>query len=119
LAFYSPYEKRQKSSRSGYTGIDGTAIIPAVSDSTSLPAGGFVTFFADGDQDVSEVDAAWIPGRYMADLVAITGRTAYPPVWLNGQTNHLNIRGLEGGIYFVRICRVGVLEHTGRLVIVK
>ena len=72
-----------------------------------------------GEQNGSEVDAARIPGRYMADLVDITGRTAYPPVWLNGRTNHLNIGGLEGGLYFVRIFRDGVLVHTGRLVLVK
>lgn len=72
-----------------------------------------------GEQNGSEVDAARVPERYMADLVDITGRTAYPPVWLNGHTNHLNIGGLEGGLYFVRIFRDGVLVHAGRLVLVK
>jgi len=117
LGIPAPVPQRKPVFRIWPNPTTGDLIVAA--DDPLINAGDPITRETTGDQDGSEADAARITGRYMADLVDITGRTPYPAVWLNGRTNHLNIGGLEGGLYFVRIFKDGVLVHIGRLILVE
>lgn len=56
---------------------------------------------------------------YLIDLVDISGKTVYPRIWLNRNRNRLDIRGLERGLYIVRIFRDGTLVQAERLILTK
>jgi hypothetical protein len=58
-------------------------------------------------------------GDYQVDLVDMTGKPVYPRIWLNQAQNHLNLSGLDGGLYIIRIFSAGRMVNTSRIILIK
>lgn len=52
------------------------------------------------------------------EVLEMTGRSALPPVWLNGPQARLQLHGLKQGMYVVRIFSGDTLVQTEKLILV-
>jgi len=74
---------------------------------------------SDGNIYVSIEGNDMYSQTYLMEIIDISGKVVYPKVWLNSNSNYINLENLNSGFYFVRIYKGIKLLNTRKLIINK